>query len=95
MPPKSTSRRTPCSICHKVAEELKFHYDICEPCHLDFVGEPGEEDDLDYSDDDDSVMEEDVELPSDDDINDHPGAPLLRRENTRKEESPERHPEQH
>jgi len=25
--------KTPCSLCHQVVEELKYHYDICEPCH--------------------------------------------------------------
>jgi len=23
----------PCSLCHQVVNEIKYHYDICEPCH--------------------------------------------------------------
>lgn len=30
---KHQVNKTPCSLCHQVVEELKYHYDICEPCH--------------------------------------------------------------
>lgn len=30
---KHKANKTPCSLCHQVVEELKYHYDICEPCH--------------------------------------------------------------
>lgn len=30
---KPKVNKTPCSLCHQVVEELKYHYDICEPCH--------------------------------------------------------------
>lgn len=33
--PKSKTPKRPCSLCHQVVEELKYHYDICEPCHQD------------------------------------------------------------
>lgn len=33
MPPKSHLNKGPCSLCHQVVQELKYHYDICEPCH--------------------------------------------------------------
>lgn len=32
MPPKSKANKA-CSLCHQICEELKYHYDICEPCH--------------------------------------------------------------
>jgi len=32
MPPKPKANKA-CSLCHQVCEELKYHYDICEPCH--------------------------------------------------------------
>lgn len=66
MPPKSVYNKTPCSLCHKVVEELKFHYDICEPCHQDFVNAEPEESDMeepeseeDYCSDDDVMSGED------------------------------------
>lgn len=43
MPPKSVRNKTPCSLCHQVVEELKFHYDLCEPCHQDFLDADVEE----------------------------------------------------
>lgn len=33
-PCKPKVNKTPCSLCHQVVEELKYHYDICEECHL-------------------------------------------------------------
>lgn len=33
MPVTKKVNKTPCSLCHRVVEELKYHYDICEPCH--------------------------------------------------------------
>lgn len=34
--------KKPCSMCHRLVEELRYHYDICEPCHADFLGEESE-----------------------------------------------------
>lgn len=33
MPATKKVNKTPCSLCHKVVQELTYHYDICEPCH--------------------------------------------------------------
>lgn len=30
---KVAFKKIPCSLCHRVVEELKYHYDICEECH--------------------------------------------------------------
>lgn len=35
MPVTKKVNKTPCSLCHKVVQELKYHYDICEECHRD------------------------------------------------------------
>lgn len=69
MPPKSVSRKGACSICHEVVQELKYHYDLCEPCHQDFVADekeddmaaeyPSESEELDYSSDDDVSSSQD------------------------------------
>lgn len=49
-----TCKTGACSLCHSVAE-LKYHYDICEPCHQS-------EEDPHQSD---SHISDDESLPSD------------------------------
>lgn len=51
---KPKVNKTPCSLCHQVVEELKYHYDICEPCHQkeeedDDMDVDHENQELDYS----------------------------------------------
>lgn len=62
MPVKPAINKRPCSLCHRVVEELRYHYDICEPCHQDFR-EPGEE----HSEVEDSDSEDDVSIHSQED----------------------------
>lgn len=65
-PQRKPVRKAPCSLCHKLVEELQYHYDICEPCHQDIVA-----DDPYGADDDESDFVEGAS-DSDDDI---PGVP--------------------
>lgn len=74
MPITKKINKTPCSLCHQVVEELKYHYDICEPCHQNgdvFQREhqTDDESDVDYSEEEDdyltdSDMEDELPLSS-------------------------------
>jgi len=55
----------PCSLCHQLTE-LKYHYDICEPCHQE-----NEEADTDVEEDDDAWEGDSVMELDEDDIKDH------------------------
>lgn len=90
---KPKVNKIPCSLCHQVVEELKYHYDICEPCHQkeqeesDMDEEPSESldlsnDDLDYDEDSDASTE------NEDDITIDESCTVLRRENAQDEKSP-------
>lgn len=65
MPPVKKNK-TPCSLCHQVVEELKYHYDICEPCHAHSVVDSYPDDDSDLDDDD--LAQEDDGCRSDDEL---------------------------
>jgi len=59
---KVSSKKLPCSLCHKVVEELQYHYDICGPCH------DSNEEELTQSQDDPFS---DVENASQEPVRDH------------------------
>lgn len=62
MPVKPKTYKGPCSLCHKVVEELKYHYDICEPCHQDFINDSADDlDDYDPECTDDDSDEQDMD----------------------------------
>lgn len=52
---KVQTKKAPCSLCHQVVTELKYHYDICGPCH------DANEAELTESNDEDSGWEEEWE----------------------------------
>lgn len=70
MPP----RKQACSLCHELVEELKYHYDICSPCHQDVTITRDVHDDTsdeDYQSDDDTVsVHGDEAIYTEDDLSD-------------------------
>jgi len=65
---KVTTKKAPCSLCHQVVEELKYHYDICGPCH------ESNEAELTESQDEDDAYDSDEDCHSEwveGDIKDH------------------------
>lgn len=65
-PLKRPANKIPCSLCHQVVQELKYHYDICEPCHQDF--ENGEDDLPSPSEESSNEDDMDEHLTSDEDL---------------------------
>jgi len=63
---KPKVNKLPCSLCHQVVEELKYHYDICEPCHQ----KEEHESDMDVESTDDEVSINDHGRPLDSDLED-------------------------
>lgn len=74
-----TAKKGPCSLCHQVVTELKYHYDICGPCHDSNETELTQSQDESLSEDERELrnglerapteeLEQDVDEWSDDDV---------------------------